>query len=220
MSETKFYSADFESVPVIGCSPPSWAVWLALLDKGVSFEHRRLSYQELEHKQPHFLLKSPRGTLPVLCVGDVVYSDTVKILLAVDDLSAHPALLGETASLSARGLARLTEADQLKEAGMAWLVAKMRDQPDEREKRMIYADALQTFSERLGEEHYFSCPSAETERPGLADWLAYAYVATTEQLGVNVAGFSALSDWKSLLDAHPHVKATAPSHFTGLFNDV
>jgi len=153
---------------------------------------------------------NPRGTLPALMTADRLMSESVQILRAIDELESRPALIGENDQLYARGEQRLDWANELKEAGMTWLAAHMRGESDEREKKMVYADALQLFADRLGTDHYFACPNAGTERPGLADWLAYAYVATTEHLGIDIHAFAALSDWKRLLDEHPHVKKTAP----------
>lgn len=211
MSVLKFYSARFDSVPLIGCSPPSWAIWLALLDKGIPFEHKQLDFEEREHKQPLYLLMNPRGTLPALMTEDRLMSESVQILKAIDALEPRPALIGENDTLYARGLERLGWANELKEAGMSWLAATMRGDTDAREKKMVYADALQGFAARLGSDHYFACPSDGAERPGLADWLAYAYVATTAHLGIDIQAFPAVSDWKSLLDEHPHVRRTAPA---------
>lgn len=206
----KFYSARFDSVPVIGCSPPSWAIWLALLDKGVTFEHAQLDFGAMEHKQPGYLLMNPRGTLPALMTHDRLMSESVQILRAIDELDLRPALIGENDQLYARGLERLECANSLKEAGMSWLAAQLRGDADMREKKMVYGDALQAFAGRLGGEHYFSCPSSGVERPGLADWLAYPYVATAEHMGIDIRGFTTLYEWKRLLDEHPHVRATAP----------
>lgn len=206
----KFYSARFDSVPVIGCSPPSWAIWLALLDKGVSFEHEQLDFGAAEHKQPSYLLRNPRGTLPALMTHDRLMSESVQILRAIDDLELRPALIGENDHLYSRGLERLAWANELKESGMSWLAAQVRGEADVLERKMVYGDALQIFVDRLGADHYFACPSAELERPGLADWLAYAYVATAEHMGIEVKAFPTLYDWKRLLDEHPHVRATAP----------
>jgi glutathione S-transferase len=140
-----------------------------------------------------------------------MYADTARMMRAVDDLDEFPALLGETDELRRRGEARLGEADALKERGMAWLAAHMRKTPTALEKKMVYADALQDFARQLRGHHYFACPSAFTDRPGLADFLAYAYVATSEAMGIDLSGFPQLVEWKSLLDGHPHVKVTRPS---------
>lgn len=133
------------------------------------------------------------------------------MMRAVDDLQESPALLGESDELKRIGEVRLAEADALKEHGMAWLADHMRKRATALERKMVYADALQEFARRLHGHHYFACPSTVTQRPGLADFLAYAYVATSEAMGIDLSGFPEIVEWKSLLDGHPHVKETAPT---------
>jgi glutathione S-transferase len=201
------YTARFDSVPVIGCSPPSWAVWLACLEKGIEFEHHQLDFAAQEHKSPVFLAVNPKGTLPALFDNERLVSETRPMLECIERQSG-PRLLGESRELRARGLARLNLAGNLKEAGMAWLSARVK-QKNTAEQRAAYSSQLERFADEFGGGLYFAAPDEEDTRPGLADFLAYAYLATTARLGFEME-LPHLVRWMRAMAARDSVHRTAP----------
>lgn len=204
------YTARFDSVPVVGCSPPSWAVWLACLEKGVRFEHRQLDYARGEHKSAEFLQKNPKGTLPALFDDGRLISETRPMLECIQRQQG-PSLLGENQSQRALGIRQLNLAGQLKDAGMVWLTAKMQDQANAEEFESAYSAQLEALSRAFGESAFLAPACLDESRPGLADFLCFAYVATAVRLGKDVTEWPRLVRWLLIMQARPSVRSTRPA---------
>src|SRR5262245_17129727 len=107
------YAAVPSSVPVIRCSPPSWAAQIALLEEELAHQVHWLRFDRGEHRTPEMLRHHPGGTVPLLIDGDVVLADTIAILEHIVARSAHQrlALWSESATRRQGALA-------VKDAGM------------------------------------------------------------------------------------------------------
>src|SRR5690606_18411989 len=116
------YAPDFGSVRVIECSPPSWAVQLLLAEKQVAHRVEWLSFANGEHKTPQMLARNPRGTIPVLSVGEsgreISVHETFAILEYVEYLFPLPALLPSSSFERARALTRLHESALVMRLGL------------------------------------------------------------------------------------------------------
>jgi glutathione S-transferase len=119
MTKLVLYAARPESVPVIRCSPPSFAALIALLEEGVDHELRWIRFDAGEHKTPEMLRLSPAGTVPILVDGDDVVTDTVEIL---ERIARHSGHLTDPSAMD--------DARALKDAGMRALVSLMKGAPD------------------------------------------------------------------------------------------
>jgi glutathione S-transferase len=113
MTKLVLYAARPESVPVIRCSPPSFAALIALLEEGVDHELRWIRFDAGEHKTPEMLRLSPAGTVPILVDGDDVVTDTVEIL---ERIARHSGHLTDPSAMD--------DARALKDAGMRALVSR------------------------------------------------------------------------------------------------
>ncbi len=204
------YTARFDSVPVIGCSPPSWAAWLACLEKGLTFSHHQLDFGRGEHKSPEFLAKNPMGTLPALFDGDRLVSDTKAILQCIDRQN-ETKLLGETQVLRARGTQRLNFATQLKDAGMAYLSAKMNAATEHASSQDEFVELVAQLPTLFGTNAFIACPDEAGTRPGLADLLCFAYVATAAHLDLDLEPWPRLGLWLRAMHMRPSVISTLPA---------
>ncbi|MCA9688237.1 MAG: glutathione S-transferase N-terminal domain-containing protein, partial [Myxococcales bacterium] len=68
------------TIRIVECSPPSWMVQLALEEKELDYEIRRLSFSAGEHKSAEMLARNPRGNVPVLSHGHINIYETFAIL--------------------------------------------------------------------------------------------------------------------------------------------
>ncbi len=214
------YTARFDSVPVIGCSPPSWAVWLACLEKGLSVEHHRLDFAAGEHKSPAFLAINPKGTLPALFDQGRLVSET-RAMLECIHRQPGPSLLGETPQQRAQGIVQLNRANTVKDAGMAWLRALMAQRSNAEERtdepthdlstlRAAYGEQLEALCGAFCEGPFLAPADLAQARPGLADLLCYAYVATTARLQIELSPWPRLASWLDAMAARESVQATQP----------
>ncbi len=187
MSDLALYMPEPKSVKLIECSPPSWAVELALEEKGLPFERHLLSFEEGEHRTADMLAKSPRGTVPVLTDGEVVLNETLAMLQYIERTYPEPALMPRAGTAAAVGLNRLHEAGNLKAVGMQLFGYLMRNDPEERDP--IRIDAMMSSLHReLGfwEQYYAAQTWSAGDNLSLADVLVFVYVATAVHLGLSL----------------------------------
>lgn len=85
----------------ISGAPRGWRVLLGLTFKSLDYETRYLEASKGEHKAPKFLKLNPRGTVPVLEVGNLVLRDSIGILAWLDRQHPEIPLFGETADEAA-----------------------------------------------------------------------------------------------------------------------
>ncbi len=209
------YAPDAASVARIGCSPPSWMVELALLEKGVEFEPRRLSFAAGEHKTPAMLALNPRGTIPVLVDGPLVLTEALAMLEYVEELDpARPLLPAERV---ARAQARecLWRAGELKRVGMLLLAAMMRATDEELATdglaplKAPVRQQLAWVDEALGATAYLAGDALT-----LADLVVFVYVAAFRHLGWPLDLETPHIDaWFGRLRTRPSVVLSWPSTF-------
>lgn len=83
-------------------SPYSWRVLLAAELKGVAYEARMLSLAKHENRSPEYLKMSPRGRTPLLRDGDFAVTESLAIMVYLDQLSGNNPLFGTTARETAK----------------------------------------------------------------------------------------------------------------------
>lgn len=179
------YMPAAESVKLIECSPPSWAVELALEEKGLPFERHLLSFEKGEHRTDEMLARNPRATVPVLTDGDVVLYETLAMLQYIERTYPEPALMPRSGTAAATGLNRLHEAGNLKDVGMQLFGYLMQRDPEERDP--IRIDAMMSSLHRelaYWEAYYGAHTWAAGNDMSLADLLVFTYVATAVHLGL------------------------------------
>jgi glutathione S-transferase len=157
------YAAVPESVPVMRCSPPSWAAQIALIEEAVPHEVHWLRFDQGEHRSDAMLALSPAGTVPLLVDGVHVVTDTIAIL-------EHIVGASTSRTLAPASAARVEQARAVKDAGMRAFRSMMQGA---REAWDLLADALDRFVATPGAADAFDFPAV----------LVFAYVETARSLG-------------------------------------
>jgi glutathione S-transferase len=195
----ELYAAVPESVPVIRCSPPSWAAQIALMEERVPHEIRWLHFDRAEHRSPAMLELSPAGTVPVLVDGELVLTDTLAIL-------DHIAVRGSSQRLAtvvvdpATHAARRRDAIAVKEAGMRAFRALMQGAGD----WAPLGAALERWEARLARD-------AESAALDVAGLLVFVYAQTACFLGQSMQPWPRLEAFAERTRLRPSVSATWPA---------
>jgi glutathione S-transferase len=137
-------------------------------------------------------------------------SETSAILQCIDRQN-ETKLLGETQVLRAKGTQRLNFAYALKDAGMAWLSALMKQAPGEAELKAKYIELLGQLPSLFGASAFLASPDEAGTRPGLADLLAFSYVATGERMGLDLGAWPRVGLWIRAMQMRPSVRSTQPA---------
>ena len=165
MTPLILYAAAPDSVPVIRCSPPSWAAQIALVEEDVPHDLRWLRFDHAEHRSDAMLRINPAGTLPVLTDGNTVITETTDVLEYIVQRSAHHRLAASAERLAAAG--------DVKDAGMAAFRALMKGATGE--------PPWAAFEQRL--DHWTGAVEAGVSEFDIAELLVFVYVATAQSLG-------------------------------------
>jgi glutathione S-transferase len=210
------YTPDFSTIRVIACSPPTWAVLLALEEKRLPYGRRMLSFAEGEHRSPEMLALNPRGTVPVLTDGPRVLYETFAILEYVDWAYRSPPLMPEGLDERALALTRFHESGTLKAVGMdlfAWL---MRAPEEARSPERLEGMTHPLHRELTVWERFYSRSTwAAGDALSLADLVVFAYVATAVQLGLDLAEwYPSLTRVYEAMRDRPSARATWPRTWT------
>lgn len=194
MDEVVLYAPEVESVAVVACSPPSWMIQLALLEKRVPHRLQWLDFRSGDHRTPEMLARNPRGTVPVLSHGGRTVYETFAILGYLERAFPDRPLLPDDLDGAARELTLWHTADGLKAAGMAWFSWLMRTPPEQRTDGRLQArfdEELAFWNGRLDADR--------VERPQLADLAVFAYAAT----GVWIERSTAAHPAGTVAERHP-----------------
>lgn len=206
------YAPEPASVRLIECSPPSWAVALALAEKRLPYQTRQLSFARGEHRSAEMLAMNPRGTIPVLRDGDVAVHETLAILAYLEH--AYPQIpLLPAGQARARALTRFHESDNLKARGMQLFAYLMRTPDEERDSARVreMSDALRDELAHW-ERYYGEAAWAAGDALSLADLVVFVYVATAGHLGLSLAErYPGLARFDERMRARPSVRETWPA---------
>ncbi len=80
----------------ISGSPYAWRVMLALEVKKLPYTSHVLEASKKQQKSPEFLAINPRGKVPTLRMGDYVVSETMAIIVYLDQKFPKISLLGQS----------------------------------------------------------------------------------------------------------------------------
>lgn len=205
------YTADYASVAVIRCSPPSWMARIALEEKGADYQLRPLSFAAGEHRTPQMLARNPRGTIPVLARGDLSVYETLAILEYIDSALPEPPLLPRDPDARGRALTALHESGYLKDAGMALFAYLMRTAEGERDRKLSRALGEAFERELAVWDGRLAGAWIAGDRFGLVDIVVYAYTATAIQLGLSLAPrYPQLASFCARMRRRPSVQHSWP----------
>lgn len=200
MTTLALYAAVADSVPMIRCSPPSWAAQLALLEEGVAHAIHWLRFDRGDHRTPEMLRLHPGGTVPVLVDGDVVLSDTVEILEHIVKRSSEQRL-----ALREDNVARRHDAMAVKDAGMSAFRSLMKSLGASEIWRPLEA-ALATWEERLARDASLD----------IATLLVFVYVETACSLGLPTGAWPRLEAFMSAMRQRTSVRTAWPDTWPAL----
>ncbi|MCA9527881.1 MAG: glutathione S-transferase family protein [Myxococcales bacterium] len=205
------YIADYASVPVIRCSPPSWMAHLTLAEKGLAHRVVRLRFDAGEHRTPEMLALNPRGSVPILVDGEQVVHETLALLEYVEFVHPAPALLPPGAPARGLALTRLHEAGVLKDHGRALFGHLMRG-GEASETAALGA----AFEAELGlwEQAVADQPWVAGPRLSLADIAVFTYVACAVQLGLDLGRWPCMAAFYTRMRRRSAVRATWPETWT------
>jgi glutathione S-transferase len=197
----ELYAAVPDSVPVIRCSPPSWAAQIALLEEDTPHEIHWLRFDRGEHRSPTMLQISPAGTVPVLVDGEWVLTDTMAILDHIVATSSSKRLAVPGADSASLAAARRGDALAVKDAGMQAFRSLMQGARGGDIWQPLRA-ALDRWEERLGGE-----ATAELD---VAMLIVFVYAQTARSLGLFTGPWPALEAFTARTRIRPSVASTWP----------
>ena len=186
-----------------GLSPYAQKVKMALVEKGLAFEHR---VPDLGAPDAGFLAASPRREVPALTDGAVAVFDSTIILEYLDD--AYPAEPLLPAAPAERARVRMIEelCDSRLEAiifGMTEIIAFKRAEGELAQRilaqgRTDAAGAVAWLETTLGDREWFN-----GERFGFGDIAVLPYMQTLTLYKLGAAPQSRLADWFVRASARP-----------------
>lgn len=188
MAALVLYMPEPSSVKLIGCSPPSWMVQVALREKEVAHDVVALDDSAGGYKQGRVAELNPRHTVPVLEHRGAVLTEALAMLQHIEQSHPEPPLMPRHLPSSAVALDRFHACAGLQRAGMNLFGYLMRSSPEERDTIRIDA-MLSAFHEHLGraEGWYAEADHAAGDAFSLVDIVVLSYVAPAVQLGLNLA---------------------------------
>lgn len=194
-------------------NPVSWnarRVWIALLEKGISFELVRLNLDG-DQRSPQFLEVTPFGQVPVLVDGEFAVVESLAILDYVEAIAPYPPLLPrEPKALATVRMIEMLTVNQLlprltpligHEFGVRLLDAVALEEVHE-----SLNEVLRVFEDRLQGQPYFGGQALS-----LADIVAGTAIPWLPRLGHLLTGFSRLQGWCDELQHRQTWQQTEPT---------
>lgn len=202
-------------------SPYAWKVWLALEHKKLSFEARRLNFDNNDTKTPEFLAINPRGKVPAIVDNGFALWESSAIIEYLEEQYPQNPLLPKDIKMRATVRRIVNEADNYLAAASnelmeqaVYLTTAERD-PDK---------AASAKKQMLGElERLVKCLDGDYLAGvlGLADYAAYPYVRMAQRAEERSPGFGVsrtimpedVRKWMGRIEALPYYQRTIPPHW-------
>jgi glutathione S-transferase len=202
---------------LVNGSISSWRVLLALHEKGLPFEARRLRVMRTprETRLPDFLALNPRGQAPVLVEPDgVVMNESLAILTYLELRYPEPSLLpqGDPAGL-ARTLAYAQESEAF---GLAYEPLEMlfatrpKGATDEQSRALARALDAITFELRLWSGRAARSAFIAGDAFSLADCAFYPVLAYLLRRGLSLADYPDLDAYERRVRGRPCAEPSFP----------
>lgn len=185
-------------------------VWVALLEKGLTFETVEMNLGGDQFK-PEFLTLNPFHHIPVLVDDGFSVIESLAILDYLDAKYPTPALLpSDPVALANVRMVQMVTMNELNAAitplfrGMMGFGA---DDPETIEQAKQKAEvSLRFYVDKLGEGPFFG-----GDQITLADVVAGTFAPWFEQLGLVMDSYPTLQAWTERLMARPAWQATQPT---------
>lgn len=186
-------------------SPIARRVWIALLEKELTFE---AVIVELQHKQQFhadFLALNPFHHIPVLVDQDVCLIESIAILDYLELQYPNPALMPQSPAAIARiKMLQMVSLNELSPKLMDFLAAG--ETPISETILAQIGTVLKFFTDQLGEHPFFGgdCLS-------LTDIVFGITVSLLHRMGLSLVDYPAIDDWRSRLSTRPSWRLTQAS---------
>jgi glutathione S-transferase len=193
-------------------SPFAWKVWLALEHKGLTFDAKRLSFDNNDTKTPEFLAINPRGRVPALLDDDFALWESSAIIEYLEERYPEKPLLPKDIKGRATVRRLVNEADNYLQAASSELMEQaVYLTPAERTAERTTAAKKQMMDELNRLEKCLKGNFLAGDL-GLADYAAYPYVRTAQRaderspgLGMSRADMPKnISAWMGRIEALPY----------------
>lgn len=184
-------------------------VWVALIEKGLTFELKDVNLAGDQFK-PEFLALNPFHHIPVLVDGATTVIESFAMLDYLEAKYPTPALMPTQPEAIAR--ARMVQMVTLNELLPATLPLSMKhlfgkDDPEAVAKAYDNAAvALQFMTQQLGDDEFFGGPQLT-----LADIVAGTVAAWFPEMELSLADYPTLEAWRQRLMARPAWQQTQVS---------
>ncbi|MDB9315016.1 glutathione S-transferase family protein [Spirulina sp. CS-785/01] len=170
-------------------SPIARRVWIALLEKGLSFDAVVINLNG-QQKKPDFLKLNPFHHVPVLVDGDLRILESLAILDYLEAQYPSPSLLPPTpATMTSVRMVQMVTINELTPKLPALVMSRESPEGDEGLWQQIQT-ILGFLSEQLGNGAYFG-----GECLSLADVTAGTAFPFMTRLGVELQGYPTLAAW-------------------------
>jgi len=200
-------------------SPYAWRVWLALEHKQLPYELHLMSFDKGDTKKPEYLLKNPRGRVPVIeDKGFAVYESAaiVEYLEHAYPASGAPLLpmLPREAATTRR---MIREADQYLAHAMEQLVEQILFTKQEQWDAQKISDAREAFGKELA---HFEASRLGEGAIDAADYTIYPMIALAlrmekkkPDLAIGALIGPRLQAWMRKIETLPFFDKTVPPHW-------
>ncbi|QQE63437.1 glutathione S-transferase [Leptolyngbya sp. BL0902] len=185
-------------------------VWVALLEKGLTFEVVEMNLGGDQFK-PEFLAMNPFHHIPVLADDGFSVIESFAILDYLEAKYPTPALLpSDPIALANVRMVEMVTLNELNPA-MTPLFKEMMgfgaESPEAVEQAKQKIDGvLKFYADKLGEGDFFG-----GDQLTLADIVAGTFSPWFEKLGISMANYPTLQAWTARLVARPAWQATQPT---------
>ena len=187
-------------------SPLARRVWIALLEKDISFTPVIISLKDGEQFQPDFLKISPFHHVPVIIDDGLRVLESMAILDYLESKYPQNSLLPNDSSRLAR--VRMTQmvANNELSSLVIPLIAETENSPKLTQAKRKIKRILKFLSELLGSDDYFG-----EDRLSLGDIVAGNSILLVEKLGFDLSPFPEISRWCDRLMQREAWQQTQPN---------
>ena len=189
-------------------SPIARRVWLALLEKAITFEPVLVDLKNRENLKPDYLALNPFHHVPVLIDGDLQILESFAILDYLEAKFPTPALsLTSPAAIARMKMVQLVIANELMPQlpGLVFANADAATSEADRTIPRQLETVLTFLSVQLGTDEYFG-----GDRLSLADVTAGAALPLMTRLGVSLQAHPSLAAWCDRLTQRAAWQQTDP----------
>lgn len=187
-------------------SPIARRVWIALLEKEISFEPVLIDLRRGKHLEPDFLRLNPFHHVPAMVDGKVHLIESLAILDYLDrQFLEVPLSPIEPAAYAEMRMVQMVVTNELLPKLVSVAVAS-EAQPISEEKASHIETCLQFLEQQIGEKDYFGGAAIN-----LADVVAGSTVPLFNRLGVSLQEYPMLKAWNDRVSDRSAWQMTKPS---------